>query len=231
MASSYPPGPGAIERLRSDSGRRPSSASENAPTSDPTESQWSELVRRLRTDDPSAMEDLYRVFSDGIRLYLWRRLGPQDLTDRVHDLFLTVTQSIRNGELREPERLMGYVRTVARRQVAGHIDVARQQRRVSDQLDFGTTLLDARSNPEHHAIRRQHDDVARRILSAMREREREVLVRFYLNEQPAEEICRVMQLTATQFRLLKSRAKARFETLCRGRLSHVRKRAASASRR
>ncbi len=219
MTSSYFQGTNGTERSYSDSGRSPSTAPETAATtSGHAQSQWPELVRRLRTGDQSAMEDLYRVFSDGIRLYLWRQLGPQDLNDKVHDLFLTVTQSIRNGELREPERLMGYVRTVVRRQVAGHIHVAREQRRTSYQLDAGTALLDGRSNPEYHVIRRQYNDVARRILSAMRDREREVLVRFYLEEQPATEICQAMQLTATQFRLLKSRAKARFGTLCRGRL-------------
>jgi RNA polymerase sigma factor (sigma-70 family) len=171
--------------------------------------------------DRSAMEDLYRVFSEGVRFYLWRQLGPQDLTDKVHDLFLIVTQSIQSGELREPERLMGYVRTVVRRQVAGHIHVARQQRRTSYQLDHGTAVLDARSNPEHFAIRRQYSDVALRILSSMRKPEREVLVRFYLQEQPAEDICREMQLTATQFRLLKSRAKARLGKLCQSRLNHT----------
>jgi DNA-directed RNA polymerase specialized sigma24 family protein len=93
-------------------------------------------------------------------------------------------------------------------------------------------MLDARSNPEHRVIRRQFNEVARRILSAMREREREVLVRFYLEEQPAPEICRAMGLTETQFRLLKSRAKARFGSLCRSRLAHgVRTRAASDARR
>jgi RNA polymerase sigma-70 factor, ECF subfamily len=177
------------------------------------------------------MEDLYRVFSEGIRLYLWRHLGPQDLNDKVHDLFLIVTQSIRNGELREPERLMGYVRTVVRRQVAGHIHTARQQRQSFYELDCGTALLDGRANPEHRVIRNQYSDVAQRILSAMREREREVLVRFYLNEQPAADICRDMDLTATQFRLLKSRAKARFGSLCRSRLAPgVRTPACSAAR-
>jgi RNA polymerase sigma factor (sigma-70 family) len=219
MASSYVQGPSAIERSYPESGRSPSTTSQSAAFNH-AESQWPDLVRRLRTGDQAAMEDLYRVFSDGIRLYLWRQLGPQDLNDKVHDLFLTVTESIRNGELREPERLMGYVRTVVRRQVAGHIHTARQQRRTSYQLDLGTALLDVRSNPERHCITRQYHEVARRILSAMRERDREVLVRFYLEEQPASQICREMKLTETQFRLLKSRAKARFGTLCRGRLTH-----------
>lgn len=164
------------------------------------------------------MEDLYRVFSDGIRFYIWRQLGPQDLTDRVHDLFLTITESIQSGELREPERLMGYVRTVLRRQVAGHIHTAHQQRRNWFQLDCAAPLQDRGPSAEHHVIRRQYNDVALRILSSMRRPEREVLVRFYLNEQPAADICQEMQLTRTQFRLLKSRAKARFGKLCQGRL-------------
>jgi RNA polymerase sigma-70 factor, ECF subfamily len=181
-------------------------------------SPWPDLVERLRAGEQSAMEDLYRVFSKGIRFYLLRQLGAQDLNDRVHDLFLMVTESIQSGELREPERFMGYVRTVVRRQVAGHIHAARLQRRNWFQLDFGAPLPDRHPSAEHGAIRREYNEVALRILAKMRRREREVLVRFYLQEQPAAEICAEMQLTGTQFRLLKSRAKAKLERLCKGRL-------------
>jgi hypothetical protein len=45
------------------------------------------------------------------------------------------------------------------------------------------------------------------------------LTRFYLNEESAEEICDNMGLTDTQFRLIKSRAKARFGELGRRRLA------------
>ncbi len=72
------------------------------------------MVARIQAGDPSGMEELYRVFTTGIRFYLCRQLGPQDLDDKVHDAFLTITQSIRRGDLREPDRLMGYVRTVVR---------------------------------------------------------------------------------------------------------------------
>jgi RNA polymerase sigma-70 factor (ECF subfamily) len=222
MASSYVQPPSESDRSERNAGRSPLSSLENsASTPGQPESQWPDLVRRLRAGDPSAMEDLYRVFSEGIRLYLWRQLGSQDLTDKVHDLFLIVTQSIQNGDLREPERLMGYVRTVVRRQVAGHIQIAREQRAHWRQLEFGTALLDARSNPENRVIRRQYSDVVLRILSTMRKRERDVLIRFYLQEQPATDICREMDLTATQFRLLKSRAKARLGELCQRRFAHA----------
>jgi len=32
------------------------------------------------------------VFSRGIRFYLCRQLGPQDIDDKVHDIFLIVAQ-------------------------------------------------------------------------------------------------------------------------------------------
>ena len=78
---------------------------------------WASLVKRIQTGDPKGMETLYHVFAHGVRFYLCRQLGPQELDDKVHDVFLIVVNAIRRGEVREPERLMGFVRTVARRQV------------------------------------------------------------------------------------------------------------------
>lgn len=180
---------------------------------------WSPLVERIRAGDRAAMEELYGLFSKGIRFYLCRQLGPQDLDDRVHDVFLTITQAIQSGELREPERLMGYVRTVVRRQVAARIDANVHARRRQASLDDGIVLRDHSPDPERLAIRGESIEVALRILNSIAKRDREVLVRFYLSEQPAEQICREMDLTETQFRLIKSRAKARFGELGKARLS------------
>jgi len=180
---------------------------------------WSSLVERVRAGDRAALEELYGLFSKGIRFYLCRQLGPQDLDDRVHDVFLTITQSIQNGELREPERLMGYVRTVVRRQVAARIDANVHARRRQTSIEDGVVLRDQSPDPERLAIQGQNTEVALRILNSITKRDRDVLVRFYLNEQPAEQICREMDLTETQFRLIKSRAKARFGELGKARLS------------
>jgi len=179
---------------------------------------WSELVERIRAGESSGLEDLYRVFSKGIRYYLYRQIGPQDLDDKVHDVFVIITQSIRNGDLREPERLMGYVRTIVRRQVAAHIDGAVQARRHSELTDSRYTC-DQQPNPERRLIERQNQELALRILNSLQKRDREVLIRFYLDEQPADRICREMGLSETQFRLIKSRAKARFGELGRRRFA------------
>jgi RNA polymerase sigma-70 factor (ECF subfamily) len=57
------------------------------------------------------------------------------------------------------------------------------------------------------------------VLDSLSKRDRDILVRFYLNEEPQEQICREMALTETQFRLLKSRAKARFGEIGKKKLS------------
>lgn len=180
---------------------------------------WAELVDRIKLNDPRALEELYRVFSRGVRFYLCRQLGPQDLDDRVHDTFLTVAQAIQRGELREPERLMGYVRTIVRRQVAAQIEENVYSRRHEIDFDWGLAVRDAGSNPEQTAIQSQNEDIARRVLKSIAPRDREILIRFYLEEQSAGQICNEMGLTDTQFRLLKSRAKARFAELGKRKVS------------
>jgi RNA polymerase sigma-70 factor, ECF subfamily len=171
---------------------------------------WHELVSRIQAGHESGMEDLYRIFARGIRFYLCRQLGCQELDDKVHDTFLIVVQAIRRGDIREPERLMGFVRTVVRRQVAAHIDHLVHNRREHLNMDVGVRVPDIRRNPEQTAVFRQKVEFMEEVLSKLSERDREILTRFYLNEQSQEQICDEMNLSETQFRLLKSRAKARF---------------------
>jgi RNA polymerase sigma-70 factor, ECF subfamily len=172
---------------------------------------WTALVNRIRKDDSAAMAELYNIFAKGIRYFLLRNLGPDELDDKVHDCFVIVTQAIRSGDLREPERLMGYVRTVVKRQIAASIDIAVQQRR--NRVDFEHsmfTLSDWREDPERNVIAMQRAEIARRVLNCVSRRDRDILNRFYVLEQTQEQICAEMKLSYNQFRLLKSRAKARF---------------------
>ena len=178
-----------------------------------------ELVDRIRTGQTDGMEDLYLLFSKGIRFYLCRQLGPQELDDKIHDTFVVVVQAIRKGELREPQRLMGFVRTIVRRQVAAHIDKVVHNRR--DQLDLDATMrvADPRGNPEQAAMFHQKNRLIHKVLGELTSRDREILTRFYLMEQGQDQICSEMALSETQFRLLKSRAKARFGELGKKKLA------------
>lgn len=188
------------------------------PTQASQSDQWSQLVRRIQAGDPAGMQELYQVFGRGVRIYLCRQLGMQDLDDKVHDTFLIVVQAIRNGDLREPDRLMGFVRTIARRLVAGHIDQMVHRRRDDVAVESGVVISDKETTPEQKVIDREKIDLMLEVLRELSGRDRDVLTRFYLYEQSQDLICREMRLTPTQFRLLKSRAKNRFAELGKKKL-------------
>jgi RNA polymerase sigma-70 factor (ECF subfamily) len=180
---------------------------------------WAELVERIRSGETDGMEELYQLFSKGIRYFLCRQLGPQELDDKVHDTFVVVVQAIRKGELRDPQRLMGFVRTIVRRQVAAHIERVVHTRREQIDMESTVRIADPHGNPEQAAIFRQRAELIKRVLRELSNRDREILTRFYLREQNQDQICSEMSLTDTQFRLLKSRAKARFGEIGRRKLT------------
>lgn len=188
-----------------------------APSSNPRPDVTA-IVEQIRANEPSGMQALYDIFERGIRFYLLRQLGPRDLDDRVHDTFLIVVQAIRQGELREPERLMGFVRTVVRRQVAAHIERVVTLRKQQADLDNGMSVASREDNPEENAMSLERREVAIQVLRSISRRDREILTRFYLLGHSQEKICAEMNLTETQFRLLKSRAKARFGEIGRRKL-------------
>ncbi len=187
-----------------------------APIDEPS---WELLANRVQRGDNDAMQELYDIFSKGVRFMLFRQLGPEDLDDKIHDVFLIIAQAIRNGELREPSRLMGYIHTIVRRQIVGYIDRAVSMRRNRVELDFDEAVCDVHPDPEIAAIARENEQLALRVLQSIPKRDREVLTRFYLKEESPEEICRALDLTETQFRLIKSRAKARFGEMGKRRLA------------
>lgn len=187
-----------------------------APVDEPS---WESLANRVQRGDNDAMQELYEIFSKGVRFMLFRQLGPEDLDDKIHDVFVIIAQAIQNGELREPSRLMGYIHTIVRRQIVGYIDRAVSMRRNRVELDFDEAICDVHPDPEIAAIARENEQLALRVLQSIPKRDREVLTRFYLKEESPEQICRALDLTETQFRLIKSRAKARFGEMGKRRLA------------
>lgn len=171
---------------------------------------WGSVTTRIRNGDAAAEAELYSVFSRGIRYFIARQLGAEGLEDKVHDCFMIAIQAIRNGQVREPERLMGFVRTVVKRQVYVAIKDRTEERARLCASD--ATVLDYAVHnditPEHELHMKQRAELARAEVARLPAREREILSRFYLEDQSKEQICREMDLTETQFRLIKSRTKA-----------------------
>jgi DNA-directed RNA polymerase specialized sigma24 family protein len=113
---------------------------------------------------------------------------------------------------------MGFVRTVLNRQLSLAISGLVRTREHSIHLDSAHNLTTADPSPEEHALSLQRIALMKQALNEMSHREFEILTRFYLREQPPEQIQSEMRLTATQFNLLKSRAKAKLTDLVRQKL-------------
>lgn len=149
--------------------------------------------------------------------FIMRQLGNDDIQDKVHDVFVTAAQAIFAGKLRDSSRLTPFLTTVTRFYTYGQIERRVVRRKYTATLEH-TNVPDRAVNIEQSVYREQKLRIVREILGSMPQRDRDVLHRFYVQEQSKEQICREMNLTPTQFRLLKSKAKNAFAQLGRRRL-------------
>ena len=168
------------------------------------------LVSRIRSGDSAAMGELYGAFCDRTSGYLRHRLGNQDVTDLTHDVFLVVVEAIRRNQLHDPTRLMGFVKTVLQRKIAAHLRSAMRRRNFEQDITEQFSVADAGARPDDAAESCERAQIMQRVFSSLSQREREILERFYLQEQSAGQIREEMKLTCTNYRVLKSRAKAKF---------------------
>jgi RNA polymerase sigma-70 factor (ECF subfamily) len=178
------------------------------------------LIENIQRGEEAGMDELYRMFSKGVRWMIQRRLGAEERDDLMHDAFTIVVQAIQRGDLRDPHCLMGYVMTVVRLQIAAAIDRRVRGRREESDIDLGRNIPDRSKTPEESQASREQVDLMKTVLDELSNKHREILTRFYLKEETQEEICLQMHLTNTQFRLLKCRAKVRFGELGKKWLAH-----------
>jgi len=175
-------------------------------TFDASPANCRELVSRLQKRNPAALEELYGMVKN-FTYFLMRQLGPDDLQDSVHDVYITVAEAITAGKLRDPERLRAFLTTVTRFYTYSQIERRVQGRNRFTGLDGMVVDVADDTNLEHGIYHRQRVTFVREILGQMPALDREILRRFYLEEQSKEQICQEMRLTPTQFRNMKSQAK------------------------
>jgi RNA polymerase sigma factor (sigma-70 family) len=80
------------------------------------------------------------------------------------------------------------------------------------------TRSDDRADPERLLEIQERAKILRDGLKSLKPQEQEILTRFYLKGETPEQICAVMKLTETQFRLNKSRSKQKLEAFTAKRL-------------
>jgi len=166
-----------------------------------------QLTQRIAAGEPEAVEELYALLRKLLSPQIRFRLRGEEPDDLLHETLTIVVQSIRSGVLRHPEALRRYAGSVVRKLIAGRIIgvIWTRQRTVS----ASDTPLHTDETPESTMLDREREALMQLGLKQLRSRDSELLTRFYLQGQPYSQICDDMQLTETQFRLFKSRAKAK----------------------
>lgn len=188
-----------------------------AHDSQPSGSNSTSLVEGILAADEGSMERLFGLYKRGLVYFFARQFGPQDAEDLAAETLTLVCEAIRARSMRDPDRLSGFVMTVARRLGVRIVHERTESRRRERSIDHDpvvvSEILTSVESPENALIKTQQHNLMLSVLRALSTRDREVLERFYLHEQSPEKIQAEMGMTETQYRLTKSRAKAKFVLL------------------
>ena len=170
-----------------------------------------QIVQLILANDPTGGELLYQRYARGLS-FLAKRHSPQDAEDCLHDTLMNVMEQIKAGKLSTPAALPGYLVTILKRTAwARNLEASK---RAGDQDTFDTVVItypDEREGPSQQFEVKERARLMEDGLRRLKPREREILTRFYLQEQTPETISAAMGLTDTQFRLLKCRSKQLLE--------------------
>ena len=160
--------------------------------------------------DPAAhLASVYRDFP-GLRALILRRVRDPDVAaDILQDAAVTTLEKLRSGEIARPENLGGYLYRVALNHLRNH---RRKDRSAVSSPDALDELTSSENEEDWGNIGgRQWATAARRMLEEMPvARDREILVRFYLNDEDKETICLELQLSEDHFNRVIFRARNRF---------------------
>lgn len=164
--------------------------------------------------DKAAEEELYRRYRRGISNVIWKVTGrPSLIPDLCQETFVIAIEKIRKGELREHEKLSGFMVGIARIISLAYLRNP-QNREIS--IDESGDLKDINPNQHDHLLREEITTITRQTINSLKSaRDREVLYRFYIEEDEKEQICSDFGLTSSRFNVVLYRAKKQFEKLYR----------------
>jgi RNA polymerase sigma-70 factor, ECF subfamily len=160
--------------------------------------------------DPAAhLASVYRDFP-GLRALILRRVrDPEAAADILQDAAVTTLEKLRSGEIAQPENLGGYLYRVALNHLRNH---RRKDRSAVSSAEALDELPSSENQDDWGNIGgRQWATAARRMLEEMPvARDRDILVRFYLDDEDKDSICRELQLSEDHFNRVIFRARNRF---------------------
>jgi RNA polymerase sigma-70 factor, ECF subfamily len=177
----------------------------------PTQMDYVSLVNRIIAGDREAEAELVKHFQPAILNIIRQATNSSMIEDFAQDTLLVVIVKIRNGELNHPERLGAFVVKVAKNRV---IEQMRKLRRQSgEDLDQAVQVRDPALTALDQLQRAERLKKIRNLIDELNPRYRELLLRYYINEEPKEKICAALQMTSKQFDGVIHRARNSYRTI------------------
>ena len=173
-----------------------------------------DLVRRIAAGDTAAEAALVERYSRGL-LYLLRRLGasPELAEDLHQETFRIVLERLRRRELDEPAGLAGFLRGTAR-----NLLIAERRKTARRRTDADADGLERTVSPSPGQLASvlldEEAAIVRRLIEELpTDRDRQLLLRFYVAEEEKESICADLGLDHLHFNRVLFRARNRFKEL------------------
>lgn len=183
-----------------------------ASTGYTTTGDVADLVRRIGSGERQAEEELVDRFSRGLSIMLRGLAGDRSLAEDLHqETFRVVLAKARQGAIREPEKLLGFLRATARNLLIAERRKAGKRGESGGASDAPRPVEAPQLN---RLLRSEKASLVRRLLGELRfPRDREVLVRFYLAGATKEEICTDLAIEPKRFKKVLFLARNRMREL------------------
>lgn len=178
-----------------------------------------ELAHRIVSGDPAAEAELVSRFSRALT-FLLRQLTRDDTVaeDLYQETFRLVIEKVRRGELREPAKLPGFVSSMARNLFLGSARRGGRRQKWHGDPEATETAPDPAPGQLAKLLAQERAATVRHVLAELKnDRDREILSRYYIADEPKEDICRDLELSDLHFNRVLFRARQRYRELFESR--------------
>ena len=174
-----------------------------------------DLAQRIAGGDQAAEQEMIVRYSRPLLYMLRRRAGDPDLAEDLHqDVFRVVIERLRDRGIKEPEKLAGFIQSTGRNLLIGEIRRSQRRRTYADSDAIDASADTESSTQFSDTSDEQEASAVRELLEELKpERDRAILIRFYLQQEDNASICSALDLTDLHFNRVLYRAKKRFRAL------------------
>jgi RNA polymerase sigma-70 factor, ECF subfamily len=169
-------------------------------------------VERLRDGDFRTQEHFVAYFSELIQLKLRSRLNsPQAIEDVRQETFTRVFAALREGKIRQPDRLGAFVNSMCNNVLLEHYRSSSRDDSLDD--DEQPEIPAANIDVLGAIANQQISEKIREILDQMPVRDRRLLREVFLEERDKDDVCNDFGVDREYLRVLLHRAKQVFKSL------------------